>query len=70
MTCPSCGKRSVYLKLSREDAYKCRTTDCNWYAFCDGNDPQDVEARAALEALNPGHDMAPQVGGRTYGGED
>lgn len=53
LVCPECGKRSAYLRLGADDAWLCRTRECEWYAYSGGHDRADVEAREALKAANP-----------------
>ena len=56
--CPTCGKRSVYLHLGREDYYACRTkvdrySNCPFYFYTGSTSALDEQNRALLNAANP-----------------
>ena len=55
VTCPDCGKNSVYMKLGVDDGYCCRTSGCWFWAYASGSDTVDVANRARLRGVNACH---------------
>jgi len=51
LRCPSCGKKGVTMRLSREDGWGCRY--CDWWAYTSGEDTADVRERGNLAKANP-----------------